>query len=175
MPHSGRKVRGLRRGTLALDRQQNAVAGQQREAPSHQTVQWRYCPRGDPGSLAHRLPDELVLGASAHHPHPIGQAQHIDCLSEEIGAPLQALDEVHRQIWPPDRHRQAGQTGPAADIDDPRTEGEKICDDRAIEQMAVPDSVSLAWTDEPALHPRRRQQPRVMLGDGKLVAEHRRT
>ncbi len=71
-----------------------------------------------------------------------------------------------------DRHRQARQSGPAADVGDPLAGLDEFSDGRAIQQMALPDTVDFAGTQQAPLHAGGCEQLRVALGELQPIAEN---
>ncbi len=77
--------------------------------------------------------------------------------------------EHNVEIRARDRQRYAGQPRPAADVDHPLPRFEEFGDGGAIEEVAVPEALDLAWPDQAARHARVRERVRVSAGDVEAV------
>ncbi len=96
--------------------------------------------------------------------------RRVDDLVQEARTPQQRLDQRHRQVRPGDRQRQARaapRPSPTSTTRGPV--GDHLAEDRAVQQVPVPQARRLARSDQPAQHPVGRQQVGVPLGHRQPV------
>ena len=95
--------------------------------------------------------------------------------AREGGASQQRLHQGDPQVRPGDRQHQPGRPGAAADVADGRCPRGQLAEDRAVQQVALPQPGHLARTDQPADHARGRPAGRRTLGQRQPVRrEHPR-
>ena len=83
----------------------------------------------------------------------------------------QRLDKVQREIGTSDGEDQPWQACSGADVDHRAVVGEVGSDNRAIEDMSVPESRRLPWADQPMGDSRVPQECNVTLRQGDVLAE----
>jgi hypothetical protein len=157
----------LDRGALTLHRQQLTFRPQQRQCPPRESLEWRDSPGGD--HIGGILADD-VLGTRPPHGH-VGEIQQRDALLQKNRTPQERLQQGDGDVRAHDREHDAGQPSAGTDIDHIRLSRDEFREYRAVEDMPVPQTLDLAWTDEAAFHTRAGKELGIPLGDGERVTE----
>jgi hypothetical protein len=157
----------LGRGALTLHRQQLTFRSQQRQCPPRKSLEWRDSPGGD--DIGGILADD-VLGTRPPYGH-VGEIQQGDALLQKDGAPQERLQQGDGYVRTHDREHDTGQACAGTDIDDIRLSRDEFREYRTVEDMPVPQTLDLAWTDEAAFDTRAGKELGVALGGGECVAE----
>lgn len=139
-------------GLLTLHREQRAARLQQRKAPSHQSVKWRYRACGSPLRSSHHITHHGILSPTMDDPDLSIQPQVGHHIVEKRNPAGQRLDQIESEVGAPAGQREPGQAGPRPDIDDPRVRRHQFPDNGAVQQVALPQARHLAWADQPTEH-----------------------
>jgi hypothetical protein len=95
-----------------------------------------------------------------------------DRLLEELDAAGHRLDEGHREVRARETQRDAGQPGPAADVNDPRALGDGLGDGSAVEHVPLPQPRHFPRADQPTDDAVPGQPSDIALGGRQGVPEH---
>ena len=96
-----------------------AAIYQQREAPSHQTVEWRYCPSSHPLGLADSVKYRTVLRPPPYDLHLIHQAELVHNLIQEVNPASEWLHQINPKFWTGECQRNPWETGAGSNVHDP--------------------------------------------------------
>jgi len=157
----------------ALHRQQVPTRPQQRQAPSHQAIQWSDSPGGDPICVAHAGNRCGVLSATPDHLHLIRDAQQFSGLGEKERSTLERLNQIDLHIRSGQCERNAWQAGTAADIDNACAIRNQFGQRRGIQDVPMPEPLDLAGAKEATFNANRRQQLAIPLRNRQPSTEYR--
>ena len=93
-------------------------------------------------------------------------------LGEERGASQQGLDQADLEVRSRERQHQPGEAGAASDVTDGRRVGDGLPEDRAVQQVSIPQPGSLPGTDQAPDDPVVREQVGEPLGARQRVREN---
>ena len=99
------------------------------------------------------------------------ETERIDHLGEEGGAAQQRLDEGHREVGARQRERDPGEAGAAPEVGDAHPLRDDLADDRAVEQVPLPEPAGLAGPEQASFGPRSRQPAGVRRREPEPVTE----
>jgi hypothetical protein len=158
-------------GGLPLDRQQLAARAEQPSRPASEPVERRDRSR----RRDIRLDGTGEIFGTAPDNGGVRQIQRRHALFKENRTAEQRLEQHHVHFRPKHRKHHPWQPGPGPDVDEIAVVRQQLGDNRAVQQVPVPEAGRLARTDQAALHAVSREQFREPDGRVNRASEHLRS